>query len=232
MFEELQFQPTILTEGNYDIWCYTIKYLLRGKGVLEYIQKDVIGDLERKIEEIKNDDDGGTAKDELTQRLKMADRNDAIAMAIINYNLNLETREMEDLQSKIIKLYSIKARNLEELPSIIRKIKNIFTSIEKQDTKIMSEVEKVKIIYYALPKYLQERMTISTKIKSDEFIEEVIDKHLMITYLKDKLTISKIDNILSQKKKFSIKQKQFQITNTKANLLKTIVTFAKRIIIA
>ncbi|ORX42877.1 hypothetical protein BCR36DRAFT_461960 [Piromyces finnis] len=123
---------------------------------------------------------------------------------------------------RINKLYSIKARNLEELPSIIRKIKNIFTSIEKQDTKIMSEVEKVKIIYHALPKYLQERMTISTKIKSDEFIEEVIDKHLMIKYLKDKSTISKIDNVkLSSNDPMDIdfisKEKIFNKTKTIPN---------------
>ncbi|KAG4102132.1 hypothetical protein H8356DRAFT_1073872 [Neocallimastix lanati (nom. inval.)] len=153
MYTEFQLkQEVCLNKTNFNEWSFLIKNALMAKKVSDYVDKDLITPLEIQVNSPKICD--ADIYSNLSNQLKTAKSYDALAITIINsivpmdalkHIKNLQTAfdimtklkeiykgsKNADVYLLMNKLYSLKAKCINECKDVISEIKEIFSSLEK-----------------------------------------------------------------------------------------------------
>ena len=195
-----------LNGSNYNMWYKKIYNLLRAKDLLNYIQNDYLKAVE---ENVKN---GTMTNDDL----RIANKNQGVAMTIIINNISddvynliedLDTpfevmnaikeeyddEKSEDTERLIRKLYTLKARKLNQVASVLRKIKDVLTTLEKKNYTI-GNMEKIRLVYYALPSELQDLKMFTGNESLDEAITKINNSVTLREFVNRGNTISCAEN--------------------------------------
>jgi len=188
------------------MWYKKIYNLLRAKDLLNYIQNDYLKAVE---ENVKN----GTMT---TDDLRIANKNQGVAMTIIINNISddvynliedLDTpfevmnaikeeyddEKSEDTERLIKKLYTLKAKKLNQVASVLRKIKDVLTTLEKKNYTI-GNMEKIRLVYYALPSELQDLKMFTGNESLDEAITKINNSVTLREFVNRGNTISCAEN--------------------------------------
>ena len=182
----------ILDGTNYLIWYDAIESAAKEIDLLEYLKTDKIKQYE---EQHPGDQDGLNKIKKDNNKLRSIIINSITnsiheeIIGIESVSVIIETlktdydKDTQDLTQWIKKLKSIKAKNNQEIPRVIRKVEKIFKNMADAK-KTMDEKEKIKYFLHTLPKSYREKITLkdtdtvetlSKEIKTDLSLWSYVD---------------------------------------------------------
>eukprot|EP00833_Pecoramyces_ruminatium_P016378 jgi/Orpsp1_1/1190410/evm.model.d7180000078806.1 len=196
---------------NFTIWEVTINNYLKAKKLLKYIEYDCAYHKKspqkgkKLTEDELNYNEEIEAQDALASTIIFANVSDKIKVYIkdcksakdkmIKIRDLYSTDESEFYAKWIKKLYTIKAKNIENTMNIMNEIIELFRLLEKSPMK-PTDLEKLTIMYKALPPILKSKVNFTSSLTIKEFYDEIKNKCIIYNYLNDRWsnTNQKYDN--------------------------------------
>ena len=184
-----------LNKKNFEEWNFVIGNILQSNKVSKYVESDVIGELEKKLTDLRtNEVQDSSAVGNLKSEITKAKDEDAKAKTIISTNVSYEViekikglktafaimekikniygkKKSSDVQFLLKKMYSIHAKNLYECKEVIAELLEVFEKLETLKFN-MDEIERIRIIYVALPKSIQNLVCPTEEITLVKFLEK------------------------------------------------------------
>jgi len=186
-------EEDLLNRNNFESWFIKIHTALKARNLLKYIESDVLSNLNKKLKEIENTDDGKIKK--IKKKIKSAEKRDALTKSIIHDNITKEPFEYikretnaYNAMKKLEKLYkrkktfsvqiwmdklnSMKANNINECNNIMNQIMETFKLMELNKHSLSNQ-EKLGIIYNSLPEEIKLTVIPSIDDSPNEFYERI-----------------------------------------------------------
>lgn len=184
---------------NFPIWYSTICEYLRSKKCERYILKDVLSSYNKnefkENPNMKNAYEESSAKDALASSIITANVSDKIKFLIKDCNTAFdkmtkikelyEADESTNYGMWFRQLYSIRAKSILETMEAINEIINLFSRLKDKSIE-PPLIEKLSIMYEALPKELQNIIKLNSSDSVDDFYKEIKDKYTLLNYRKNR----------------------------------------------
>ena len=208
---------------NFDIWYSTIMDYLEAKNLKRYVDVDIINLLNR------GDDENPLDQQQL-QAVRNQEREDAVVRTIININVsekikhyiknqntafakmdklkNLYQMDADSQQSMWIKkLYTIHAKSIDDTMKIINEMMELFELLS-HTTMNPSNLDKLSLMFDAIPKELQNRVNFSSQQTYEQFYEEIKDKHTIMVFNRERNFLAKTPSRFSNNQDRNVTKNQ------------------------
>jgi len=116
----------------------------------------------------------------------------------------------------IKQLYTIRANSFHETMEVINEICELFRLL-KTSSMDLPKMEKISIMYDALPKELQDKVTFSSSMEVGTFYTEIKDKYTMLSYRRERKS-NYISRINIQKSKDNLGQTSNNVYEDKMDI--------------
>jgi len=186
-----------LDRNNYDLWFRMIKTVLNKYGLNKFIESDYLTSVKRDVK----------AKTKSEDELEKAFKEENFAIEIIlssvtdkplNIIKDIETpyemmqklkkeydrKSSNDTQHYVNKLKTLKSKSIKDCHDTIMEMMRIFEILEKKKYFI-SDLEKIKFIYKAIPKTVKSLVIATDYDKVEEYVKKINKSLTVYNYLED-----------------------------------------------